>query len=579
MSKSSKKKTIVIILCILFAAVIAYIIYSAVTGKSTAEIYIEAESRNFDRIISKAGEYYTSFIEKQKPYMEDPSRSRTEITADIDGAGELFGLRDSGQLSGILKKTKLIIDTRTHPQKGISATEASLLLEKAPFLNAELYADKDKVWFAVPDIMPSRYFSTDRDQLDDLYDRFSIPVKPLDTITGSKIAGSLVFDREPLMASAKKLGSIFTEYFNDETVTQNGKYEFTAGDKTIEGDEIRIFLSEEKATSLFGELLTAVSEDEVLLKHFYGNYANTTALLDDAGLFRLFGYLDETGTVALNDYERGIVDKLSESKDIESFRNRLKQIAVDYRLKDGLTMKAVVDKDRNILQREIALDINSTKGGTSLKIDMFTACTSTEFDDIRNRKVSIAVAEYGGEEDRTTELSVVPVFEKSGGTSAGIDGKVDIMYAMTGSNGIRNQTDISMDISGGVDQKTQRMRKTIMLDAKITGETGDGSLSGTLDNMSWSNKKLNTVNNVTSIDISADLPFLDITGFSAHMDIADEDSLDIGDFSLPDMGKEKVTDLNAVSDSGLKTLETEVMASFGAFYLSNKYIFDALLGQ
>ncbi len=317
----------------------------------------------------------------------------------------------------------------------------------------------------------------------------------------------------------------------------------------------------------------------MLLKHLYGSYANLSTLLDDAGLFGLFEYLDETGDMTLSDHEREIVSKLSESKDIEGFRSRLKQLAADYRLKDGLLMKVVIDKDSNILQREIMLDINSIKGGTSIKLDMFAACSNAVFDDIRNRKVSISVVEYGSEEDRTTELSVVPVFEKTGGSGTDTKGNVDIMYAVTGANGIRNQIDIGLDVSGGIDQKTQRNNKTIKLDARITGETGDGRVSGTLDNMSWGNKKLKTSNNVTSIDISADLPFLNINDFSARLDIADEDSFDIADFSLPDMERENVADLNAVSDEELKDLEMEVMASFGAFYLNNRYIFDALFGQ
>lgn len=579
MSRNSRKSVIIISLCIIFAAVLAYIIYSAVSRKSTTEIYLDAESKNFERIVNKIEGYYASFVEKQKPYMEGPNRSRTEITADIKGAEELLGLKNAGQVSGIINRAKLIIDTRTQPQKGISAAEASLLLERTPFLNAELYSDGRTIWFAVPEIMPGRYFSTQRDRLGDLYDRFSIPVKPMDTISGPKIAKSLVFDREPLMASAKKLGDIFTGYFTDETVTLKGKLDFAAGEKTFEGLEFHIYLNEERASSLFRELFTAVSEDEVLLKHVYGNYANMTALLDDAGLFRLFGYLDDTGMMTLSDYERKIVDRLSESKDIDAFGSRLKQLAADYRLKDGLIMKVVIDKDGNILAREIMLDISNIKGGTSYKLDIFTACSNEVLDDIRNRKVSITLVEYGGEENRTTELSVVPVFEKTDGAGADTRGKIDIMYAVTGANGIRNQMDIGLDISGGLDQKTQRRNRTIKIDAKITGETGDGSVSGTLSNMSWSNKKQKTTNSVTSIDISADLPFLNINDFSARLDIKDEDSFDIGDFPLPDMGRENVMDLGTASDEDLNRLEMEVMASFGAFYLNNKYIFDAFFGQ
>ena len=86
MSRNSRKSVIIISLCIIFAAVLAYIIYSAVSRKSTTEIYLDAESKNFERIVNKIEGYYASFVEKQKPYMEGPNRSRTEITADIKGA-------------------------------------------------------------------------------------------------------------------------------------------------------------------------------------------------------------------------------------------------------------------------------------------------------------------------------------------------------------------------------------------------------------------------------------------------------------------------------------------------------------
>ena len=584
MSNRKTRKTIIALLLIIFAAALAYVIYSTAIKKSSAELYLDAESRNFERIVEKIGEYHSTLIDKQTPYMENANRSRTELTADITGGAEVFGLKDGGQLSEIIKKAKLVIDTKRQPQKGISATEASLLLEKAPFINAELFTDNNTIWAAVPDFMPGRYFSAERDNLSGLYDRFGIPVKPLGIVNGTKIAESLIFDKDPFMASAKKLGSIFAGYFNDETVIYNGKNVQTIGGTAIEGDEYLITLDEEKATSLFKELLITVSEDDVLLKHTYGNYANMTALLDNAGLFRLFGYMDETGTMTLNDNERGIVNMLGAKKDIDAFRSQLRQLADDYRVKGGMKMKVVIDKDLNILRREIILDLNNSKGAKSLKIDASSGSSNTVFDDARNRFAKLTVEEYvndtaNGTASKITEFSITPAFEKTSGSDTDTAGKVDIIYAVTGSNGIRNQTDVSLDISRGIDQALQRINKTIKLTAKISGETGAGSITGTLNNSSWSNKKLNTSNNTTNISFTADLPFLEINDFSAQLDIADEDSFGIEDFSLPDMNSGDVTDLYKASDDELEKLKVEVMASFGAFYLNNKYIFDAFLGQ
>jgi|LSQX01.3.fsa_nt_gb hypothetical protein len=583
MGKINVRKTIIILLIIVFVASLAYIVYSTLTKKSTTELYLEAESKNFDNIIMMIDDYYTDLMDKQKPYMESASRSRTEFTAQIGGGTELFGFELTGQIPELLNKTKLIVDTRRQPQDEIAVTKVDLMLERAPFLNAELFVNNKILWFAVPDIMPDRYISVERERLNDVYDRFSIPVKPLEQVTGKRIAESLVFDKEPLQASMKKVGSIFTKYLTDETVIYNGKHEYKIDGATIEGDEMNIFLNEGEASSFFKELLTTISEDEVLSKHIYGSYANTSTLLDNAGLFQLLAYLDETGAMGLNDDERGIVDVLGTGKDIDRFNSRLREFAADYRLKDGVIMKVVIDKAGNILQREIMLDLNSSKGAASFKVDLYTGSSNLEFNDARNRSISIAVVEYydgaqNGSAGKTMELSVVPMFEGTGKSGADT-GKVGIMYAVTGANKIRNQMDIDLEVSERIDQATQKINKKISFEARISGETGDGSMDGLLDSVSWSNKKLNTSNYTTGITFNADLPFLGINDFSAQLNIANEDSLGIDNFSLPDMRREVVTDLYIASDKELEDLETEVMLSFGSFYLNNKYIFDALLGS
>ena len=122
----------------------------------------------------------------------------------------------------ILGKSKLIVKTRTDPAKGISDTEADLLLERAPFLKARLYSDSGTIWLSIPDFLPDRYFSVRRDDLEGLYDRFSIPVRPMKLISGRQIAASLAFDGKAFRGSADRLADIWAGYLTDDTVTDNG---------------------------------------------------------------------------------------------------------------------------------------------------------------------------------------------------------------------------------------------------------------------------------------------------------------------------------------------------------------------
>jgi len=99
---------------------------------------------------------------------------------------------------------------------------------------------------------------------------------------------------------------------------------------------------------LLKELLSAIADDDALLAYTCGNFAGITELLDDAGLFRLFSWLDETGTVLLSDHEREILEKLNVRRDIEGSRKKLGKAAETYRLRDGFKMRVMLDKNGDI---------------------------------------------------------------------------------------------------------------------------------------------------------------------------------------------------------------------------------------
>lgn len=573
MSTRTKKLILIITVAIIIAAVV-YTAWSVLTRKSTEELYLDAEKKLFGEMADNIGKQYASLKEKYKPYMEEAYSTRTELSLKIAGGLESFGFDDSGAVTGILDKSKLIVKTKTHPVKGISITEADLLLERAPFLNARLFSDPQTIWLSVPDFLPDRYFSVKRDDLEGLYDKFSIPVKPLKLISGRELAANLSFELSTFRNSAEKLADIYSGYLQGGAVADNGQKTINFGGGMAGGREVLVRLDEENATSLLRELLTAIANDDGLLLYTYGNFASISGLLDDAGLFRLFGFMDETGAMVLSDYEREILKKLNTGGDMEEFRGNLLKAAASYRLRDGIKMSVLLDKSGNIVYREVSLDFLNTEGGASFRTDIAMGNGTAGY-----KHVGIAFREYdpGSAEEirRTTELSIRSAVEES--ESSQKEGRIDIDYAITeGSE--RSEIDIGIDISDRTDEKTLKRLSNIKLEADISGDVGEGNIIAVIDNASWSNRKLNKSNRTTEITLDADLPFLGISGFSATMSIAVEDSFGIEDFSLPDPDESAVMDLYTASGEDLDKLEKDIMASFGSFYLNNKYIFDALLG-
>jgi hypothetical protein len=90
---------------------------------------------------------------------------------------------------------------------------------------------------------------------------------------------------------------------------------------------------------------------------------------------------------------------------------------------------------------------------------------------------------------------------------------------------------------------------------------------------------LNTKSYTAKLSVDAELPSFGISGLSAVIDLAGEDRMGIGPVSLPEVPQDKLTDLNTVSDAELDRIKMQAAASFGTFYLSNKSVFDALLGK
>jgi hypothetical protein len=455
---------------IILVAVLVYALWHLLARRSAGELYLEAEKKSFSKLVDNIEEKYISFKDKYKPYMEGPYSSRTEISLDVPGGLGSFGLQNTDAVKGILDKSKLIINTKNDPLKGISASEADLLIERSPFLNAQLFSDSQTIWLSIPDFLPDRYFSVRRDDLGGLYERFSIPVRPLKLISGREIAANLAFGGEDFRRSAEKPAEIYSEYLTNETVADNGEKAVKIGDLVTEGREMLVTLDEEKATSLLKGLLTTIADDDALLLYTYGNFAGISELLDDAGLFRLFSYLDETGKITLSSYEKEILAKLNVRKDMDGFRESLKKTAASYRLKDGIKMKVLLDRDGDIVYRDVSLDFAGTAGGVSFRADIAAGINTAG-----HRILKLVLTEYGtdgandttgdtsdaavdtnvaaGDINRVTELFIGSGVEETKDPAK--EGNIAVICTVT-DGGKKSGINISIDTSDAIDETKQQ---------------------------------------------------------------------------------------------------------------------------
>lgn len=580
-------KRLYISIVVLVAVLIVFLVIKLLLPKNAVDFYINAEKRNLDRIIQWADERYTGFIEKQMPYMEETHRRRVEITANLESGGEAFGLGQTDQLSGILKKCKLIVDTKKQPREGNSLSNLSLLVERAPFIDAELFSDKQALYATVPVLTPGKYFSARLDQLDEVYDKYSIPIKPKKLVSAVEIAQALEFDGAVIRNSIEKLSNIAAKYLTKNTVKYSGNREILISGEKLNGREVLVSLDEALATALLYELADSIVDDGALIRYTYGNYANLSSLANDMGLFRLFEYMDETGTVLLNESEKALVDSLSKEKHVEDLERAFKETIRKYIIKDGFNMTLLIDNDGNILLRNVILELVNEEDNNSLILDIGTGSSSTVFEDARNRALNLVLTEKtadsnmgngnNGETMKVRELHILPVFEKVKG--AGTKGSVAIEYAYSSPGEERVGFDLDIDISSVQDELTLKWNKKIGFDARVFMDTGFGNLQGELINSTWENNKLKSRNSTSEIRINVDMPFIGVHDFSVGINLAGEDRFAIEPFTLPDVQSSAVTDLNEATQEDLDKIKTEIMASFGSFYFSNKPLFDAFLGQ
>ncbi len=558
---------------VLILAAAAYMLFP---GKSARDFYLKAEGRNFKIYSDMIKKTYKDFKEAQQPYLSANYKVRTEISADIkqkDAPPAVSGIYD------VLGKCKLVADYQCNPVEKTSLTGLSLLLEKSPFVDAEIISRDKQLYFTVPVFTPGRYFGVDTERLDEVYDRFKAPVKPLRVPNPTDAANAVEFDSEEFERLASDYGKYISEHLKDKDVKYGKTVDLTISGEKTGGREVFVSLGKEDSLALLKGLAAKAGSDDAFVKLTYGNYADVSGVVDAMGIFQLINYLDRTKTLALNEEGRSLLKAFDITKDLDGFKQDLSKLFDSFNMTDGLKMTLIIDKAGNILDRTVTAKLKDTAGAEH-EINIHTGTNSVKYNDYRNRylKADIYTRTAGGETHRYFGINPAVTPSSKDGD---VKGRLDFYWGIDVKNGIYSLISAKLDIDTATDPLTLKKNSLIKyaVEQQNTKEGTPDKISGEINTVSWKNNKMKTRNKTTDITFNAELPNFGITGFSAGLKLAREDRLELEPFTLPEVPSGSLVDLNTATDEELQKVQNEILASFGTFYMTNKPIIDAVMGQ
>jgi len=577
--KNKKAPVVVITLVIVIAgAAAAYFVFGQ---KSARDFYLEAEGRNFQQYARLIKKTYDDFNEARQPYRTGNYKIRTEITLGVNWDGASASNNAANGIMNVLGKCKLVVDSKNNTAEKKNLTELSLLLEKTPFLDARIFSEGRKLYFTVPVFTPDRYFKLDTSRLSEVYDRFNIPIKPLRVPSLIDAADAMEFDAEEFDGLTREYGSFISESIKDENVRFGKSVEINIAGQKAQGREVSVNLDGVPFTAFLKGLAAKAGSDDIFAKLTYGNFAAVSEIAGEAGIFRLFDFLNETGMLALNETEKELLKAVNVKKDMEGFKKELTELFNSCDFAEGLKMDLIIDKSGNILDRKAVISMKDNVSGNDYEVSIHTGTNSLKYNDYRNRYLEVdIIAKSGYEKINQQYFRFNPIIEPSA-KDENNKGSITISWGIDAADGMHSKTEMSLELDASTDELTSKVNSTVKynIGLQASNEGQPEKLSGEIKTSKWKNNKLKTRNQTTAFSINADLPDFGITGFSAVLNLVREDKLGIEAFELPEAAAAAIVDLNTASDQELNKVMEEIMGSFGMFYMTNKPIVDAVLGH
>lgn len=584
-NKFNKKTIFLISIAIFIVAAIVVVSYLFFFSKPAKQFYLESEGKNFKKYSDQIKQIYSDFYSGQKPYMEGSYKKRLEITANIKSdATALFGITNAQGIFDIINKCKIVVDSKNNPNANTGLTNIALLLEKAPLVDTTVFKKDKQLGFTVPVVLPDRYFTLNTDKLDEVYDRFYkryrlLPIRPKRVINLIDMAKTIKFSDIELDGIVKDYGSFISSLIQDKDVKYGKNVTVKIGGEVKKGREVVLTLDSIKTKELFNGFIDKMSSDDIMLKLTYENYADVIKMLDEAEIFQTFKVFDEQGYIKLNSTFNDLLNTLNITKDIPGYKAGLKQLLSNIDYPDGLKMTLCIDSSGNILSRKVDINLSSKDNSRTL-LNIETGTNSLKYDNFKtgicNLKI-ISSTKDGNTFTReySVNSNVIPKDKNE-------NGQVVLNYTEKKNDVEEFGAQVNLDVSSDLDELTMRTNSSVKYAVKWKNDKNASSgdlVSGEVSSISWKNNKLKTKNDNTTLIVNAEVPSWGLTNTSLKLDLNGEDKFDIGEFQLPQLQGANTIDLNTVSDKDLEKVENEISASFGTFYLKNKPIVDAVMGN
>lgn len=570
-----KSKTFIIAAAIVVIAA-ACSAYFLLRGNSAKSYYIKAERKSFVKYSEMIKRSYKDFVDKLTPHTLENSGARHELRLKLKPVNGPAGASVPSQTAELIGKAKIVIDTKYKPLSDESLSNISLLFERSPLIDGVFFTKNETMSFTIPAIIPERYLSVDLSDTAPLYGRLGLPVRLGKLPRPGELLNSVRFSNDSWDNALKKLGSILSSYIDDTDVRFEGKAS-SAANYQKGGKKLTVMLDSTKTERLAAGLSEWMSSNKDFAGLTYGNYANMVGLLGKTGIFETFESLEKSGAFVLNDYLAHLMTAMKGANDQSIIAGEIER-AGRYKFPEGFKMEVLIDRSGNIIRRNASLKYTMPDGTTGA-IQYSSENGDSRYNILENGSVAIKSIILNNGLMREKSLNIrterLPVASKDKG-SRKIVMSYDVLEDAKTIFGINVvlEPDTILDETTGSKITDTGYR----IEMRGNGSNIADTLTGQLRTSLRENKKTKVKNLATSLVLKADMPSLDIPETEVELEITTEKKLGIEDFSFPDITGKKITDLNKASDMEIEQIQKDVIASFGAFYMNNKSLFDVFGG-
>ncbi|MDK2934583.1 MAG: hypothetical protein PWP27_2393 [Clostridiales bacterium] len=326
----------IIAVLIIMGSALAYKIFFDKTPK---ELFLEAEYKNFKTIAEKIKKAKEQERVKLAKYLLENS---AHITTELSGDFSIDGVNDPqlNMIREMLKKAKIVIDTKNDSKQKKNLAEISLQLSGTNLFDVHIYQSDKKLGFKVP-VLYDKYFVLDGNNLQKSLEKVDYYGEvPNKIITNEDIKNAVKLPKEQLQSIGLDYGKFILSTLKEEDFTLTKDVPFSMGDQEIKSKQITLSLPEDRLKDIMVELVSKFRDDEQLLDLIAENLYSVAHLMEEAG----YATSDELGD---------LTDKSKIKTAIRDGALDLKDGVRDLRFPDGLKISILLDKKHNIVDRKI----------------------------------------------------------------------------------------------------------------------------------------------------------------------------------------------------------------------------------